>query len=159
LFVQNAGGDLDIFRASLETWFDDSMDRLSGIYARMSQYVMLILGIILALGLNVDSARLARTLWLNDDLRASIVANAATASNPAAPALQQAWSTLESEHLPIGWRVSDQFDGWNTAFTCLGWLFTAGAVGLGAPFWFGLQQQLVNFRNSGPPPARTPPTL
>ena len=159
LFVQNAGGDLDIFRASLETWFDDSMDRLSGIYSRMSQYVMLILGILLALGLNVDSARLARTLWLNDDLRAAVVTDATTASNTPTTGLQQAWSSLASEHLPIGWAVSNQFRGWNTAFTCLGWLFTAGAVGLGAPFWFGLLQQLVNFRSSGPPPARAPPAL
>ncbi len=120
---------------------------------------MLILGIVLALGLNVDSARLARTLWLNDDLRASIVANAATAPNTPATGLQQAWSALASENLPIGWRTADQFRGWGWGFAVLGWLFTAGAVGLGAPFWFGLLQQLVNFRSSGPPPARAPPAL
>ena len=37
LFLEDAGGDLDAFRAHLEHWFDDAMDRVSGIYTRLSQ--------------------------------------------------------------------------------------------------------------------------
>jgi hypothetical protein len=35
-----------------------------------------------------------------------------------------------------------------------GWILTAIAVSLGAPFWFGLLQQVVNLRNAGSKPPR-----
>ena len=34
----------------------------------------------------------------------------------------------------------------------LGWLITAIAVSLGAPFWFGLMQNLLNLRSDTKPP-------
>jgi hypothetical protein len=89
LFLEDAGGDLDAFRAHLEHWFDDAMDRVSGIYTRLSQYVLLALGLVLAVGLNVDSIRLARTLWDTPALRTELVAIAASNNGthvvPAAP--------------------------------------------------------------------------
>jgi hypothetical protein len=33
-------------------------------------------------------------------------------------------------------------------------LITAVAISLGAPFWFGLLQNIMNLRNAGPVPAR-----
>jgi len=36
-----------------------------------------------------------------------------------------------------------------TFFTLLGWLFTAIAVSLGAPYWFDLLNKLINMRNAG----------
>jgi hypothetical protein len=89
LFLEDAGGDLDAFRAHLEHWFDDAMDRVSGIYTRLSQYVLLALGLVLAVGLNVDSIRLTRTLWDTPALRTELVAIAASNNGthvvPAAP--------------------------------------------------------------------------
>ncbi len=76
LFLQDAGGDLDALRASIERWFDDAMDRLSGIYARVSQYMLIVLGLGLALAMNIDSVRLARTLWQQPGLGSHVAANA-----------------------------------------------------------------------------------
>jgi hypothetical protein len=42
---------------------------------------------------------------------------------------------------------------WWWGLAVLGWLVTALAAMLGAPFWFDLLQKLVNVRNTGPKPA------
>src|ERR1700737_3728352 len=43
-FLVAAGGDIDAFRARVETWFDDSMDRLSGVYKRWAQLIHFLFG-------------------------------------------------------------------------------------------------------------------
>jgi hypothetical protein len=85
LFLTNAGGDIDRFREHVETWFDDAMARLSGIYTRLSQYVLLILGLIIAPVLNVDSIHLTRVLYESPPIRAAAVASA-TANTLTPPA-------------------------------------------------------------------------
>jgi hypothetical protein len=42
--------------------------------------------------------------------------------------------------------------GW-LALHLFGWLITAIAIALGAPFWFDTLNRLMNIRSSGPPPA------
>jgi hypothetical protein len=41
----------------------------------------------------------------------------------------------------------------NWALKIIGWLITALAVAMGAPFWFDLLSRLINVRGSGPKPA------
>src|SRR6266576_2686966 len=36
--LKHAGNDIDALQKSIEIWFDDSMDRVTGIYKRFSQY-------------------------------------------------------------------------------------------------------------------------
>ncbi len=145
------------------------MDRLSGIYKRFSQYVVLILGLIIAVALNVDSTRMARSLWQEPGVLNAIVADATvwaqqqTAPNPSDQACGQAQGAkqligpvaaaaacFENANFPVGWGA-EAFGPW----TVPGWIITALAVGLGAPFWFSLLQQLTNLRNTGPAPARS----
>src|SRR4051812_27402153 len=47
-----ANGDLNNVRQELEAWFDTAMDRLSGGYKRWSKRIALLIGIIVAVGLN-----------------------------------------------------------------------------------------------------------
>jgi hypothetical protein len=166
VFLEDAGGDFDKFRSSLEDWFDDAMDRLSGIYKRLSQYVMLILGVLLAVSLNVDSVRVARVLWETPALRSALVADSEKATAPPASAagapaavqqveqqvgdIAQQVQKVQALNLPIGWSAGSF--GW---LTVPGWLMTAAAVGLGAPFWFSLLQSLANMRNAGPRPDKS----
>ena len=178
MFLRDAGDDVDAFRARLEQWFNDAMDRVSGIYKRLSQYVMIILGVVLALALNVDSLRVARVLWQTPALRAAMLVDAqrvvdaqslvaarslvdaqrvvAAAPPPAAPqvglseaAVLAPLRVFEAQQIPFGWSV--RHCSWATP---CGWLLTAGAVALGAPFWFTLLQNLINIRNAGPKPRR-----
>ena len=71
-------------RLNLETWFNDAMDRLSGTYKRKAQLMAFIIGVILALILNVDSISVATSLWREPTLRQAIIAQAQSYSPPAA---------------------------------------------------------------------------
>jgi hypothetical protein len=142
------------------------VDRVSGIYKRISQYVMIVLGVLIALALNVDSIRVAGTLWETPALRAAVVAGAtqvaqkqqpAAASNPpdigrVMSSVAGSYRNLEETNVPFGWAADI---GWKdiSVRTVGGWAITAAAVGLGAPFWFALLQNLVNMRNAGPKPS------
>jgi hypothetical protein len=113
-FVSETAGDLDALQKRIETWFDDGMDRLSGLYKRRAQYIMLALGLLVAVAFNVDSITLSRTLWTQPTVRAALV-NAAQqfeASQNSAPAgdkddikkrLENARCQLAALPLPIGW--------------------------------------------------------
>jgi len=194
-FVADAGNDLDKLRTRIETWFDDGMDRLSGIYKRFSQYFLLGLGLLIAVVLNVDSVHLAISMWNQPALRAQIVAKAiatvpppnaqgggAPASAPSTPqSVQAAIDQVNALPLPIGRATCANFFGqapkptvtpattpascppdaayenpvsW-AAWTIVGWIVTAFAISLGAPFWFGLLQNIMNLRAAGAPPARS----
>lgn len=183
LFVQRAAGDMDVLQAHLQTWFDDAMDRASGDYKRFSQYFLLTFGFVVAATLNIDSIRIAATLW-NDPAaaRSAIVQAAAAAASKAPPDTNTAASApatdastllsqLDALPIPIGWsdttRAADApsnplilfahavfDDGAHGVWRVIGWLLTAFGVALGAPFWFGALQQMMGLRASGPKPTR-----
>jgi hypothetical protein len=47
------------------------------------------------------------------------------------------------------------FEGFGMLISMMfGWLLTAIAVSLGAPFWFDVLRRVSNIRNSGPVPER-----
>jgi hypothetical protein len=62
-FISAGADDIDKLRTRIENWFDDSMGRLSGIYKRFSQWMMLFLGLVIAVCMNIDSVHMVRTLW------------------------------------------------------------------------------------------------
>jgi hypothetical protein len=105
-------------RVSIETWFNDVMDRLSGSYKRRSTLVAFIIGFVLAVILNIDSINVATSLWREPTLRQAIVAQAEAYTPPATsadgsprpleaiPALQTALKALS---FPAGW-TSAVFD-------------------------------------------------
>src|SRR5271155_335272 len=71
-----APGDVTKLTSSVEQWYDDAMDRVSGWYKRQSQFIILFIGAVLAVGLNADSVMLANAFWQDPTLRAA-TANAA----------------------------------------------------------------------------------
>jgi len=68
-----AGQDVERFRNSVKTWFDDSMDRVSGWYKRKVQLIVLALTVALCLVLNLDTFSLAISLWGDSTERAAVV--------------------------------------------------------------------------------------
>ena len=90
--IDNANGDLAVVRANLASWFDGSMDRVSGWYKRKTQAILFGLGLAIAIALNIDALTVARRLAEDDALRAAFLARAehadefyvAGASTPAA---------------------------------------------------------------------------
>jgi hypothetical protein len=179
----DAKGDLDKFQKNLENWFNDSMDRVSGWYKKHTQELLFVIGLAIAVFLNVNSVRVAETLWVDRDARQGMV-NAATSyiqHNPAPPVTQtpdssqpnnslglvkSMQSSVQAFHdvanqslLPVGWRRSPRWY-WNTVranppaatmrglITLVGWLITAAALSLGAPFWFDTLSKIMTVRSS-----------
>lgn len=169
--LSGAQGDLDKFRKIVANSFDDSMERLSGAYKRHLKLISIIVGLVIAVLFNADSFRVATTLWSDPDLRAQVVASAnATAAKGIdsegkidEKKLKDAVaSTSILRPLPIGWTRGKDVSLWPCIWSSLppsstqllGWLLTAAALSLGAPFWFDILSKLVNIRGTGDKPDR-----
>jgi hypothetical protein len=105
-------------QAEIELWFNDVMDRLSGAYKRKAQLASFLIGLILALLMNVDSINVATSLWREPTLRQAIIAQAtdyATAQQAVASAnpggsitsplqtIPELQKQLQALNLPFGW--------------------------------------------------------
>ena len=66
----------------MEDWFNSSMDRVSGVFKRYTQYMALILGLLLSPFLNVDSISVAQYLWREPTVRQVLVAQAISYQPP-----------------------------------------------------------------------------
>lgn len=53
--VEDANGDIHVFRNKLESWYNDMMDRASGWYKRHVHNFLLVIGLIMALVFNADT--------------------------------------------------------------------------------------------------------
>ena len=60
--LTEAGTDVDKLRTSIATWFDDSMERLSGAYKRQLKWISMLVGLIVTIAFNADSFNVAMTL-------------------------------------------------------------------------------------------------
>ncbi|MGV1049487.1 MAG: hypothetical protein ACOYD4_13295 [Solirubrobacterales bacterium] len=156
--------DIDKFRSAAEKWFDDSMDRVSGWYKRWSQWVTIVIALIVAVTLNASALRITERLYSDQTVRTALVTGAEGAAKrggtPAVTgkAAQDAVENLEDLKLPIFWAD----DNWPLkspqAFgeSLLGWLITAVAISLGAPFWFDALGKISRLRTSGKRPEDAP---
>jgi hypothetical protein len=105
---------LQPIRNNIETWFTDSMDRVTGWYKRKTQFTTFLIGILVALMLNIDSIHMAQTLWQEPALRETISANAdlLIAQYPAEsgnqPDALTAIEYLQEQYpgIPLGWNFS-----------------------------------------------------
>jgi hypothetical protein len=154
------------------------MERLSGWYKRRAQVFSLIIGLALALALNIDSLVVVQALWREPELRAGITAYVEQHTDQFAPpqegeiavpvdSLRQALISLE---LPLGWTtyapktsamISAARDAGHSVLLAVifgwllkgvGWLVTGLATSQGAPFWYDLLNKVVNLRSSGAVP-------
>lgn len=162
----DAKGDPAVFRQSVESWFDDAMERVSGWYRRRVQLVMWVLAAGIALTLNVDTIRIADHLWKDKTVRAAVVARAENppASGTALRVTDVANSVdgLKQLRLPIGWTAEPRpHGGWDWLVTALlkaiGLVMTAAALTLGAPFWFDALGKIAPLRATGAKPAKAEP--
>jgi hypothetical protein len=101
-------------RKSVEKWFDDSMDRVSGVFKRYSQAMALLIGFLVALILNVDSINLTLYLWREPSVRAILAQNASHFQLPQGEmqtdpgqALQDFRDQFVGLSLPVGWVINE----------------------------------------------------
>jgi hypothetical protein len=154
--VKQAGGDAAKTRQAFEQWYDDGMDRCAGWYKRRTQLVLFIVGLTIALVLNVDSIAVGRALWTTPALRsyAVTVGEQYAKSQPASVDMAKELGDLQSLALPIGWAgkhyaLQSASNGADSLIVAAaGWLLTALAMTLGAPFWFDLLNQFMVVRST-----------
>jgi hypothetical protein len=159
--LQAAGEDVDKFRESIENWFNSTMDRVSGWYKRRSQRMVFILGFLAAGVMNVNSISIANDLWVHKAQRDALVSAAQgylgnhavnEAQKDEYAGLKANIEDFKSYGLPVGWN-----GGWNHEAkwwiifgisSLFGWLLTACAVSLGAPFWFDMLNKVIVVRST-----------
>jgi hypothetical protein len=162
--------------ASIEKWYNDAMDRVTGWYKRRVQLIIFLMGLVIVVALNVDTISLITNLSNNTAQRAAIVSAAQGATNAQNNATnvqnntQTIQNNIKSLQPFIGWSstgpnstlpVPADFWGWVywILYKIVGLLATILAVSLGAPFWFDLLNKFMAFRSSGPvPQPRTGPS-
>jgi hypothetical protein len=166
-FQKNAGNDAAKLQHNIEDWFNSSMDRVSGWYKRYSQRIVLVMALIVAVLVNADCIQLAKRLSTNAILRQSIgnLADSATTKSDAPMSavdrVKADLKTLDDIGLPLGWshpagqapvKFADAVsEHW------LGWLLTALAVSLGAPFWFDVLNKIIVIRSTVKPAEKSGP--
>jgi hypothetical protein len=158
VLLDEAGHDIEQFKTQLEIWFNNTMERASGWYKRKTQAIQLVLAFAIVVLANVDTIRITKSLsGVNSPLRDSIkdaahsLVAAGLPQGPPATQLSAATEAIGNLALPIGW-VKGGFG----PTTILGWIITALAASLGAPFWFDLLNRFVNVRSSGKAPEEEP---
>ncbi len=173
--LDHAGSDLDAFRTSLQEWYEAEMGRISGWYKRWAQRVLLIMGFAVAALANVDTVSVTHTLWVDEPVRAAVVAQATNgtlcpqeddAQQRQACAREQL-GQLTAAKVPIGPGAGCALDDLGACFVSsvttpnilvafalklLGFALTAIAVSFGAPFWFDALSKLGNLRSAGRKP-------
>jgi hypothetical protein len=115
----NAGDDVSRFRTSVEQWYDDHMDRVSGWYKRRAALITTVAGAILVVLLNINTITIGHALY-GDTATRTAVSTLASKGNPCPSTpnpdkqtlrvQQNCLESLESEvsaaaqaGLPIGW--------------------------------------------------------
>jgi hypothetical protein len=171
--LSQAGNDITQFRAHLESWFDDTMARVSGWYKRNTQLILAAIALVVTIALNANTLTIGQRLWKDPTVRAAVVQQATSPSVTGQPTgstpqarLNNAANNVDAVaklDVPLGWssKASDprhvSFTTVGQVFTVLGgWLLTIIAISLGAPFWFDTLSRLSRLRGSGKPETPLP---
>jgi hypothetical protein len=190
------------FKASLETWFEQTMERASGWYKRKVQLMLFVIGFFIAAAFNVNTFKIVDVLSKDKDARMQLVNLAMATSKTDSiqniiaitkdtteltndSILRQAYKTLLTDQAEVanilgaGWnfdimrkKVKDangnvtlqRYNTWdkikyitwrsfNPIKNFWGFLVTAIALSLGAPFWFDLLNKLKAIKGAGVKPA------
>lgn len=175
--IDGAYGDLERARTNIETWYNCTMERVSGWYKRSTQRILFWVAAVLVVGLNINTLTIADALYRHPTERNTIVAtveHAPLQQTGAGSAFSDAQQRLLAMHLPLGWGLprtpqeTAQASGtqisvslplvqrklllWDDLFQPLvGWLITIFAATLGAPFWFDVLNKIAALRSTVKP--------
>ncbi|MCC7029589.1 MAG: hypothetical protein IT257_04725 [Chitinophagaceae bacterium] len=164
-----AGGKsfFDQLEIEIENWFNQTMERTSTWYKRKVQYILLYVGLAVAIAFNADTLRMAGQLNQDDKLRNELVKNATdfVAKHDSLPMPQAAQQTevvnlrdsvvanyLRTADLSanlLGWKNDDgDWEDFKKYFfrKLIGFLLTAIAISLGSNFWFDMLKKLLNIK-------------
>jgi hypothetical protein len=148
------------------------------------QVITLVFAVVVTLAANASSTRIWTALSTTPALRAAALALAeeaagrddapgagGAAGDPAgaasADSVRAAMARVErlmAIGVPLGWSAGEAGDARYWLRSAMGWLLTALAISLGAPFWFDVLNRFMHVRSAGrapeerpKPPAALPP--
>ncbi|MEN2282089.1 hypothetical protein AAGF08_08115 [Algoriphagus sp. SE2] len=156
-----ASDDIDKFSGLVSNWYEEQMDRITGWYKRKVTYFTFIVGFIIAVLFNVDTIHLVKDLSTNETMRTLLVNSAQEfiANNP--DGITDVSKNGQKQYIED---VKEEMDNYNSILASnkndnypaiLGWLITAFAISLGAPFWFDMLNKIMKVRPSIPIPANS----
>jgi hypothetical protein len=191
--VTAANGDAVQTRLNIESWFNSSMDRVSGWYKSRTQKILFCIGVVVTVLVNADSIAIFRYLSHSKNLQTIVGATGGFAgqnpplSQDSQVQMKNAIEQLTALDIGIGWigevEQSTQLDraklpptldkkscraeqwpcedpiGWSVHLLFLhgiGWLITAAAIALGAPFWFDTLNRFMVVRSTVKPKEKSP---
>ena len=178
----DARNDIDKLKENIEVWFNNGMDRVNGWYKRRAQTIISVVALVVTVALNVDAIVLVRHLQTYPAAAQVLVGQATQYAhdNPPGGATREPFATVQDTlaglALPIGWLDTQSKAGqadtegrvlpsgarlagqWWTLVQqhWLGWLLTALAASLGAPFWFDMLNRVISIRSAGKAPEEQP---
>ncbi|MEG4861115.1 hypothetical protein QUB75_27545 [Microcoleus sp. K1-B6] len=177
--AEKSGGDtqeqLQRFQKEIEIWFDQSMERASGVYKRNARGVAILLGTAIAVAANADSIHIINRLSKDSMLRSTVnlyaeqlVEKNARTKLDNLTSLRKVQKdvdiALDEVALPFGWSEENRLERdkqgnllWPALITKLfGWILSGVAISMGAAFWFEALNKIINIRNAGKkPPSST----
>lgn len=144
--------------------FDDTMDRLEGAYKRWSKWVLFVVALVIATGLNISAVRIVNSLWNDATLRSAVADVVVEIDDRPCPGttdtdkqtcqpeekIEKAIGDLDGLKLPIGWGGASKWDFVEYLLVGIGIFITAAAAMLGGPFWFDLITRLAGARGGVP---------
>ena len=165
--IQTAGNDIHQAQVNIQSWYEDTMQRVSGWYKKKTQLWTVIVASLLVLCANADTMQITKALWQDPTLRAQMVEQARHRTE--APQNAAGDSPNQNRFKPVtrddvselggvvGWSHHETVHGFFPwADRLLGWLLSIVAVSLGAPFWFDLLNKFMRVRNGGDAPEEMP---
>jgi hypothetical protein len=166
---------VDKFVKGVSIWVDRSLIVLGEGYKQRMRLITLLLGFAIAIAFNVDTLNMAQRLYGDKELRDQLSVAAEQYVQKVSPEVFDRCNKLTPEDrkkaaecepiqrmaasitqrgatfakLPIGWDTADwaTTDGTIWGLRFLGWIMTALAISLGAPFWFDALNRVVNVRH------------
>jgi hypothetical protein len=175
--VADTQKDIGEFQQKVEGWFNDSMDRAAGWYKHRAQNILLVIALVITVMLNVDTIKLAQSLWNNPVERQATVDLAQKYVDGKKDMLQNNQELKKQANdlavlgqqlsFPFGWQnwkgyadTTEQAQEQKQAppsvimfwgETAVGWLVTTLALSLGAPFWFDILNKFMVVRSTVKP--------
>jgi hypothetical protein len=177
-FFIDSNKDILKFKALLEQWFNEMMDRATGWYKRQAQWIIFVIGLFIAVAFNASTFSITSHLMIDKGARegftqmassyllshtkpqtndsTSVTINSVQAGDSLVNNAVNLYKTdikQSNQLLGLGWSgnaAENNMDYTHWFINILGWLVTAIAISLGAPFWFDLLSRLVQLRGTGP---------
>lgn len=161
------------FELELQQWFDINMERANSWYKRKVQYILLLVGFIIAMTFDADTIDIVYKLQQDPKLRMELVNSASDfVANYDTTAkvqvitdskgkkslsdidsikykiIQQYKTTINQSNGILGRQNNDKQHKC-FVYSFIGYLLTGFAISLGSNFWFDLLKKLINIRGLG----------